>query len=149
MDKIPANIQFAIVITFAAGVLVFMRFWPRLQARMMGIPFINAQNVKRLLDAGENILVLDVRTQAEFTGELGHIEGSLNLDTAALDAKLDTLGAELDAYKDEPILIACHTHNRSPKAARVLYRRGFKKLMILDYGMSGWNRAGYPVVHGA
>ncbi|MFC1673181.1 rhodanese-like domain-containing protein [Pseudomonadota bacterium] len=128
------------------GVIMFFRFLPRIQAKIMGVPFVNPDEVKARVDSGD-VMVIDVRTKAEFTGDLGHIEGALNLDSMKLAEKLRELGEQLEPYKDQTILITCRTHNRSPKAARLLFQSGFKKLMILNNGMSGWNRAGYPVAY--
>jgi rhodanese-related sulfurtransferase len=144
--------QFKTDILIAMGIgfviMVVLRQLPRIQSRMMGIPFIDNSIAKSKIDAGGEMLVLDVRTPGEFTGDLGHIQGALNLDSQRLHEKLAELGDALEEYKDQPILITCRTHNRSPKAARILFQNGFKKLSILEGGMMGWNRAGYPVEKG-
>lgn len=62
------------------GVIMFFRFLPRIQAKIMGVPFVNPDEVKARVESGE-VMVIDVRTKAEFTGDLGHIEGALNLDS--------------------------------------------------------------------
>ncbi|MCW8915917.1 MAG: rhodanese-like domain-containing protein [Magnetovibrio sp.] len=135
------------IVLIGVMVIVFLRFLPRIKAKLLGIPFVTAADVKRRMDAGEELLVIDVRTAGEFTGNLGHIQGALNLDANALDAKLKELGEQIEPYKSEPIVVTCRTENRSPGAARVLFQNGFKNLMIMGGGMSGWNRAGYPVAY--
>ncbi|MBF0246653.1 MAG: rhodanese-like domain-containing protein [Alphaproteobacteria bacterium] len=134
-------------ILLVVGVFLIMRFLPRIRAMFMGIPFTDVHAVKRRLDAGENLLVIDVRTQGEFTGDLGHIQGALNLDAMALGGKLRTQGEALAPYKNDPIVVLCRTENRSPGAAGILKRNGFTNLAIMGGGMAAWNRAGYPVVH--
>lgn len=137
------------IILIGVMVIVFLRFLPRIKAKMLGIPFVSPEDIKRRMDAGEDILVIDVRTQGEFTGNLGHIDGALNLDASALGRKLAELGEQLEPYKNEPIVVTCRTDNRSPGAARVLFQHGFKNLMIMGGGMSKWNRNGYPVAYKA
>mgnify|MGYP000209084842 CR=1 FL=1 len=136
-----------LLIAMAVGfsVMMLLRFLPRIQAKMMGVPFVGTEVAKRMIDETKDVLVIDVRTAGEFAGDLGHIKGSLNLDSHNLAEKLGQLGDALEPYKAQPILITCRTHNRSPKAARILFQKGFKKLAILENGMTGWNRAGYPV----
>ncbi|MBL4614062.1 MAG: rhodanese-like domain-containing protein [Magnetovibrio sp.] len=133
------------IVLIGVMVIVFLRFLPRIKAKMLGIPFVSVEDVKNRMDAGEDILVIDVRTAGEFTGNLGHIDGALNLDASALSSKLADLGEQLDAYKEHPIVVTCRTDNRSPGAARILFHKGFKNLMILNGGMSRWNKNGYPV----
>lgn len=137
------------VIIIGVLVIVFLRFLPRIKAKMLGIPFVSVDDVKNRMDAGDDLLVIDVRTPGEFTGNLGHIEGALNLDASALSAKLAELGDKLDAYKADPIVVTCRTDNRSPGAARVLFQNGFKNLVIMGGGMSAWKHKGYPVAYKA
>ncbi|HEY9079874.1 rhodanese-like domain-containing protein [Magnetovibrio sp.] len=134
-------------VLIGVAVIVFMRFLPRIKAKMLGIPFVKAEDVKKRMDAGEDLIVIDVRTPGEFTGNLGHIEGALNLDASALSVKLAALADQLEPYKNDPIVVTCRTDNRSPGAARILFQKGFKNLMIMGGGMSSWNRAGYPVTY--
>lgn len=141
-EQFKSDLLIAMAIGF--GFMMLFRFLPRIQAKMMGVPFVSAEEAKQMLADNAEALVLDVRTAGEFTGDLGHIDGALNLDAQSLLAKLGQLGEELEPYKSQPILVTCRTHNRSPKAARILYKQGFKKLAILEGGMVGWNRAGYP-----
>lgn len=142
-SQFKSDLLLAMAVGF--GFIMFFRFWPRIQAKMMGIPFISADEAKRRMDDDANVLVIDVRTASEFTGDMGHIEGALNLEAAKLHQKLLALGDELDAYKSNHIIVACRTQNRSPKAARLLFQSGFGNLAILDGGMMGWGKAGYPV----
>jgi len=144
--QFKSDILIAMAVGFA--VMMVLRFLPRIQAKMMGVPFVKADAAKSMIDGAADMLVLDVRTAGEFTGNLGHIKGALNLDSHNLREKLSQLGEELEPYKAQPILITCRTHNRSPKAARILFQNGFKKLAIMEGGMTGWNRAGYPVTKG-
>ena len=129
-----------IAMALAYGVILLFRFIPRIQAKMMGVPFVDPETVKARMDEGEEILVIDVRMPHEFTGVLGHIDGALNLQSNQLSQKLSDLGDKLDAYKNERIVVTCRTQNRSPKAARILFQHGFKKISILNGGMAKWSK---------
>lgn len=144
--QFKTDILIAMAIGFA--IMMILRFLPRIQAKMMGVPFVGTETAKRMIDGDDEMLVLDVRTPGEFTGDLGHIKGALNLDSHKLQEKLNQLGDALEPYKNQPIMITCRTHNRSPKAARILFQNGFKKLSIMEGGMMGWNRSGFPVTKG-
>lgn len=131
------------MIVIATAIIVFVRFLPRLTA--WGIPFLSAEAIKNRIDKGDDVLVIDVRSAAEFKGELGHVPGSLNLDAATLAERLNELGDQLAPHREEPVVVTCRTHNRSPRAARVLKAAGFKDVAVMKDGLAGWNRSGYPV----
>jgi len=142
-DQFKSDILLAMAVGF--GFMMIFRLLPRIQSKMMGIPFVDAAAAKSMMDSSPDAMVLDVRTPGEFSGDMGHIIGALNLDAHNLSVKLAELGDALEPYKNQPILVYCRTHNRSPKAARILFQNGFKKLAILDGGMVKWTKAGYPV----
>lgn len=80
--------------------------------------------------------VIDVRSQAEFNGNLSHMDG-------AELAPLDTLAnATLGWEKGQSILLVCRSGGRSGMAAQLLAAQGFTELYNLTGGMMGWNRAG-------
>jgi len=131
------------MISIALGIAIFaaFKFMPRILA--WGIPFHGPEAVKARIDKGDNVLVIDVRSAAEFTGELGHVPGSINLDSASLAARINELGDKLSPHKNEPVVVTCRTHNRSPRAAKVLKAAGFDDVSVMKGGLSAWNRAGY------
>ena len=141
-EQMKSDLLLTMAIAF--GIMMIFRLWPRIQAKMMGVPFISSEEAKNYIER-DDALVIDVRTKGEFTSETGHIDGALNLDSVKLLEKLTELGDKLEPYKTQPIIVTCRTHNRSPRAARILFQNGFQNLMILNNGMVGWNRAGYPV----
>ncbi|TCS61302.1 rhodanese-like domain-containing protein [Varunaivibrio sulfuroxidans] len=130
-------------IAIAAGFFVFMRIGlPRLMA--WGVPFANPQTLKDLMDGGRDVVVIDVRTPGEYSGDLGHIPGALNLGYSELSNALKENGAALAAYQDAPVFVTCRTQNRSPRAAKLLKNAGLNNVQILNGGMARWKREGLP-----
>jgi rhodanese-related sulfurtransferase len=115
---------------------------PRLMAG--GAPFVEAEDVNKRLTAGDEIVVLDVRTPGEFTGSLGHIPGAVNVPLAELAGRLSVSIADFEGLKNEPIYVICRTANRSPNAARLLRKNGFTDVSVIKGGMSAWKRSGFP-----
>jgi rhodanese-related sulfurtransferase len=115
---------------------------PRLVA---GVPFLDPQAVQQRMTAGEEAVILDVRTPGEFTGPLGHAPGSVNVPFGDLSGRLPAGAGELDELKDLPVFVICKTANRSPHAARLLKKRGFTNVAVVKGGMNAWKRAGLPV----
>jgi rhodanese-related sulfurtransferase len=125
----------------ALALLAAAAFIPRLVAKLRERPMLEVEELKRLVEAGENLLVMDVRTAAEFVGEQGHMAFSHNLPLPELAARLDELGEDLD----RPIAIVCRTDRRSAKAAALLARQGFSDIHVVRGGMTAWLKRGWPV----
>jgi len=116
-------------------------FLPRLIGRLRKGPMVDVPELKRRLDAGDDVLVLDVRSHDGFTGDLGHIPGATHLPLAELEQRL----GELADYQDKPIVTVCRTDRMSAQAARLLAQRGFAQVHVARMGMTDWAKHGYPV----
>jgi uncharacterized membrane protein YdjX (TVP38/TMEM64 family)/rhodanese-related sulfurtransferase len=128
----------------ALALLVTIAVLPRLIARLRSsFTWIEADELKRRLDRGEAITVVDVRGADEFTGSLGHIAGARNIPVAELSHRLP----ELVGLERRPIVLVCRTDKRSGTAARTLHAAGFAQVGVLRQGMEQWNASGLPVQH--
>jgi rhodanese-related sulfurtransferase len=95
---------------------------------------ISVDELKRRLDAGENIHLVDVREpyeNAEFNigGVLLPLGEIRNYDTEAIDN-----------WKDEEVVLYCRSGNRSGIAAQILEQMGFKNPKNLVGGMVAWQQ---------
>lgn len=125
----------------ALALLAAAAFLPRLIGKLRQSPMLAVPELKRRLDAGENVLVLDVRPLDGFTGELGHIHGVTHIPLNQLEQRVH----ELAAYQDKPIVTVCRTDRMSSDAARLLAQKGFTNVVVAKMGMTDWNKHGYPV----
>lgn len=125
----------------ALALLAVVAFLPRLIVTLRRGPLLDTVEFQRRLEHGADLLVLDVRTAADFTGKQGHIEGALNIPLEELPQRL----GELDDYRQHPVAIVCRTDMRSAEAARLLVKSGFGDVQVVRNGMTGWLKAGLPV----
>lgn len=125
----------------ALALLAAVMFLPRLVRRLRGPAMFDLDELHKRLEAGVDLLVLDVRTPAEFDGELGHIAGALNIPIDELPARV----AELSAWRLRPVVAVCRTDRRSSKAVPVLAANGFSDVQVAAGGMTQWRAKGYPV----
>jgi glyoxylase-like metal-dependent hydrolase (beta-lactamase superfamily II)/rhodanese-related sulfurtransferase len=88
------------------------------------------------------VLVLDVREPAEWTGELGRIPGAALLPLGQLRARLEGLPRE------RPIVAVCRSGGRSAEASLILEKAGFARAANLNGGMIRWRSLGLPVEAG-
>jgi adenylyltransferase/sulfurtransferase len=96
-----------------------------------GIPQISVQELKRRLDAKEDVFVLDVREPHE-------------VQIVNIGAPLIPLGdlpkrvGELAAQKDREIVVHCKSGGRSQMAALILKNAGFPRVGNLAGGILAW-----------
>ena len=102
------------------------------------ITHVNAPEAAKLV-AGKKVVVIDVRTQAEF--DAGHIAGAKLVDINSPEFEKQ-LG-ELDRSKT--YLVHCQAGGRSTRALKTFTKLGFKSVVHLDGGMNAWTKAGEPV----
>ncbi|MBI4515233.1 MAG: MBL fold metallo-hydrolase [Deltaproteobacteria bacterium] len=98
-------------------------------------------DVSRQLAGAAPPLLLDVREPEEYSGELGHIPGSVLLPLKELPAR----ATELGAHKDRDVVVICRAGIRSTTAAAILTGLGFEHVANLKGGMLDWVEARLPV----
>ena len=81
----------------------------------------------------ENTFVLDVRTEAEFYGPLGHIDGAMLIPIDELSLRIN----ELEDMKDKDIYVVCRSGNRSNVGKNILRENSFNAINV-DGGMLAW-----------
>jgi sulfur-carrier protein adenylyltransferase/sulfurtransferase len=94
-----------------------------------GIPTMQVEELKRRLDAGDNLFVLDVREPHEY--QICNINGYL-IPLGDLPKRV----SELDSSRE--IVAHCRSGVRSGKAVEFLQQAGFKKVHNLAGGILAW-----------
>jgi len=126
----------------ALALLAVVAFLPRLIGNLRRGPMIDMAEFRQRLDTEKDLLVLDVRTAADFVGEQGHIDGAVNIPVEELQQRMDEIGN----YLEQPVAIVCRTDKRSAKAALLLTEEGFADVHVVHGGMTKWIEAGLPVI---
>ena len=97
--------------------------------------------VRALLDAVPPPVLIDVREPAEYTGELGHISGSVLIPLKDLPSR----AGELEGSQARAVVAICRSGVRSTTAAAILTGLGFEQVFNLKGGMLDWNNQNLPV----
>jgi rhodanese-related sulfurtransferase len=93
---------------------------------------ITAEELKSRLDAGEKINIVDVREPNEHADfNIGGVLVPLGR-VQAMDVD------ELEAFKEEELVVYCRSGNRSGQACLLLETMGFKNARNLTGGMLNW-----------
>ena len=109
--------------------------------RQLRIDRITPEELKRKMDAGEEVVIVDLRGSLDFEAEPAMIPGAVHLDYADLEEVSDELA------KAAEVVLYCNCPNEvtSAKMALMLRRKGVKKIRPLQNGLNGWRDLGYPV----
>jgi rhodanese-related sulfurtransferase len=99
---------------------------------------MQAVELKRRLDAGEDICLVDCRESWEHT--LSAIANSTHLPLAEIADRVQELAFE------EEIVVYCHHGMRSQHAAMILLESGFKKVHNLIGGIDAWSQVVDPSI---
>jgi rhodanese-related sulfurtransferase len=102
----------------------------------LNIKNVTATEAHKLINEDSELIILDVRTSEEYEG--GHIPGAKLVPVQILSMKL----AELDKYKDKPVLVYCASGGRSPRAVEILANNSFENIYHLSRGIGSW---GYSI----
>ena len=100
---------------------------------------MTAQELRKLLKAGEPPCLLDVRSSLEFRA--GHIPGALHAPGWKIMFGL----APLPRDKSARVVLTCEHGPRAQMARSILGMRGYANVALLDGHMAGWRRGGHPM----
>jgi len=126
----------------ALALLAIVAFIPRLINKLRKVDMIDISELKSQLDNEEDMLLLDVRSAADFTGEQGHIAQATLLPLEELKQRID----DIRNFKSKPIVTICRTDKRSSDAAKMLSNMGFENVKVARMGMTDWIKNNYPTL---
>src|SRR6185436_18165459 len=111
--------------------------WQRAGLPVSAVPQIPVAELKRRMEGGADLQVVDVRRPGEYSG--GHVPGAASRPLDRLDESLRGLDPA------RPTAVICAGGYRSSAATSLLERHGFRNLSNVIGGTSAWVAAGYEV----
>lgn len=124
------------ILTLALLVVVVMLIMH--EARKSG-PSVSPQQAINLINS-ENGVFLDLRDSADY--KQGHIVDAMHIPATKLAARM----AELDRYKEKPIVLVCKMGQQSSAAGKQLKAGGFNQVYKMTGGMMEWSNLQLPVI---
>src|SRR5271155_2996083 len=110
-------------------------------AQLNQVNQLTAAELRDRITGSNPPLLIDVREEAEYRGELGHIAGAQLIPLKELPERIGELG---DA-QGRDIVAICRVGVRSATAAAILTGLGFEHVWNLKGGMIEWKDAQLPV----
>ena len=102
----------------------------------------NVAEVKKKLDAGEKIILVDVREESEWAR--GHLPGAVYMGRGVTERDIEQKIPD----KGAPLVLYCGGGFRSALSADNLQKMGYTNVVSMDGGWRGWNEAGFPTEQG-
>jgi rhodanese-related sulfurtransferase len=103
----------------------------------MFVKEIDAADLKARLDAGEDVVLLDIRSDAEVAQ--GVLPDSEHLAMHLIPLRMH------DLPKDKDVVLYCRSGARSYHACNFLNQQGIGNVINLRGGIIAWARAGYDI----
>lgn len=94
---------------------------------------VSPRQVKALLNAGQELTLLDCRTPREHA--VAQIAGAALLPMQELPGRLD----ELDELTDRKVVVFCHAGVRSMRVTAFLREQGFEDVWSMAGGIDLWS----------
>jgi rhodanese-related sulfurtransferase len=102
------------------------------------VPLVSGANLKTMIEAQENISIIDLRDQVD--RKSGWIKGSTNIPL------VDIQNRHQEIPKDKKVVLLDVYGKQTYTAARYLASLGYSNLYKLDGGIvNGWVKASYPL----
>jgi rhodanese-related sulfurtransferase len=98
---------------------------------------ISAKQAKELIEEGNEVFILDVRTREEYNEF--HMKGANLIPIQELEQNISKIP------KDKKVIVHCAKGKRSATACEILKNKGLKELYNVEGGINQWKSEGYPV----
>ena len=98
--------------------------------------------VEAMIKENKGVVVLDVRTREEYTGD-GHLPGANLVDF--LDDGFSKNVEQLGLDKSKPVIVYCAVGGRAKRAADKMVALGFKDVILPKGSFNAWRAAGKKI----
>jgi rhodanese-related sulfurtransferase len=140
MGRIGGNALTLIVVLI--GAYIGYKFWQRRRLlRELRTARITVAELHRMLEAGENPVILDLRSSAEVERDPSVIRGAIHL---LLD-EVEQRRHEFPHDREIVVYCSCPNEATAAKVALLLQRRGFTRVRPLLGGIDAWREQNHPL----
>jgi membrane protein DedA with SNARE-associated domain/rhodanese-related sulfurtransferase len=131
----------ALLLLGVAGFLIVRIIRRREVLRRLAASRLEPEELKRLLDTGEHIYIVDLRHPLELLPEPYVLPGAVHFSPDALTSR----HLEIPRDRDVVLYCTCPSEATSAKTAMALHKLGIERVRPLRGGFDEWKRLGYPL----
>lgn len=147
LDDVASHLKFlgrGLFALLLAGLLLYIGRKYLIRRRFLNklrIARISPEELRHKMDAGEDIILVDLRHSIEFEADPQTIPGALHMDTAELEEAFEVIP------RDREIVLFCSCPNEATAAQLALRLRnlGVTHIRPLAGGLDGWRGLGFPL----
>jgi membrane protein DedA with SNARE-associated domain/rhodanese-related sulfurtransferase len=146
LDDVALRLAFlgrGLLVLLIGGLLLYIG-WKYFNRRRflhkLRIARISPEELRQRMDAGEDILVVDLRHALEFEADRETIPGAVHMDAEGLEEAFEVIP------RDREIVMFCSCPNEATAAQMAIRLRelGIMRIRPLAGGLGGWRGRGFP-----
>ena len=121
---------------------VLWKFYNRQRfLRKLKIARISPEELKAKMDAGEDVIIVDLRHALDFDAQPESIPGALHMDAAELEEAYEVIPRDREIV----LFCACPNEVTAARLALLLRSKGITRIRPLAEGYEGWRSRGFPM----
>ncbi|HVA94893.1 MAG TPA: VTT domain-containing protein [Candidatus Dormibacteraeota bacterium] len=109
--------------------------------RGLKIARITPEELKGKMDAGEDVIIVDLRHTLDFDAQPETIPGALHMDAAEFEEAYEVIPRDREIV----LFCACPNEVTAARLALLLRSKGITRIRPLAEGYEGWRRRGFPM----
>ncbi len=130
-----------LVAAVVAGYIGF-KYWQRHRLlRELRMARVTADELRRKQEAGEEVMILDLRSTAALEEDPSLIQGAIHLSLDDIEKR----SHEIPRDRDVVVYCSCPNEVTSARVALLLHRKGFTRVRPLLGGIDAWREQRYPM----
>jgi membrane protein DedA with SNARE-associated domain/rhodanese-related sulfurtransferase len=147
LERIAANVAFMgewllFLLVGGFGGYIGWKFYNRQKfLRKLKIARITPEELKEKIDAGEDLIILDLRHALDFNAQPETIPGALHMDAAELEEAHEVIPRDREIV----LFCACPNEVTAARLALLLRSKGITRIRPLAGGYEGWRSRGFPM----
>jgi membrane protein DedA with SNARE-associated domain len=123
------------------GFIIARMYRRRMVLRQLVAARLEPEELKRQLDAGDQVYIVDLRHPLELLPDPFTLPGALHFSPDGLAARAH----EIPRDRDVVLYCTCPSEATAAKTALTLHKLGVKRVRPLRGGFDEWKRLGYPM----
>jgi membrane protein DedA with SNARE-associated domain/rhodanese-related sulfurtransferase len=148
LERVVANAAYlgewllVILLAAFAGYIGWKFYNRRRFLRRLSIDRITPEELKGKIDAGEDVIIVDLRHALDFEAQPETIPGALHMDAADLEEAYEIIPRDREIV----LFCACPNEVTAARLALLLRSKGITRIRPLAEGYEGWRSRGFPLV---